>query len=86
MCGQGGMGPVPLSSAEVMAWQHGMGLSLAPWEFRVLRAASRAFVAEVNAEADYPPYGDPDELSDPDVIDEKLSRMLDRLATPLDKR
>lgn len=86
MCGQGGMGPTPLSCAELMAWSQGTGLTLAPWEFCAIRAASRAFVSQLSSKDDAPPYGDPDALVDPDVVDEKLARMFDRLARPLDKR
>lgn len=86
MYGQGGMGPTPLSCAELQAWSQGTGMTLAPWEFRAIRAASRAFVAQLSSKDDAPPYGDPDALTDPDVVDAKLERMLDRLARPLDKR
>lgn len=86
MYGQGGMGPAPLSCTELLAWCQGTGLTLAPWEFCAIRAASRAFVAQLSNKDDAPPYGDPDALTDPDVVDDKLERMLDRLARPLDKR
>ncbi len=86
MCAQGGMGPAPLSCAELQAWSQGTGMTLAPWEFRAIRAASRAFVSQLSSKDDVPPYGDPAAMADPDVVEAKLERMFDRLARPLDKR
>ena len=86
MYGQGGMGPAPLSCTELQAWSQGTGMQLAPWEFRAIRAASRAFVSQLSSKDEVPPYGDPDALADPDVVEAKLERMFDRLARPLDKR
>lgn len=40
---EGGMGPVPLSSREILAWCAGMATELEPWEFEIIRATSRAF-------------------------------------------
>lgn len=85
MADKGGMGLAPLSSREVMAWAAGMGIELAGWEFKAIRAASSAYVSEFNAELEDPPYGDPDDFADEDVIEEKLSRMFDRMAQPIGK-
>lgn len=41
-----GMGPSPLSWRELSEWQHNTSVSLAPWEARLLRQLSRAYVAE----------------------------------------
>lgn len=49
----GGMGPVPLSSREVEAWQHNTGVELSPWEARLLRTLSREYVAQL-AKAEEP--------------------------------
>lgn len=78
----GAMGPIPLPATEIAAWAQGSGIALLPWEFEALRLASRAFVGEYGAENDEPPYGDPDDLTDPDVIDDKLRTMLRGLAQP----
>lgn len=55
-CENGGTGPAPLSAAEVMAWCEGMGESLTPWEFRMVRRMSEAFCGGLQAErAPYKP-------------------------------
>ena len=48
-CGQGGMGPVPLSALELTAWCDGTGEQLTQWEFATLLKLSRAYVAGVHA-------------------------------------
>lgn len=44
--GSDGMGAVPLSWGEIAAWQHNMALALEPWERRLLRRLSVAYVIE----------------------------------------
>lgn len=44
----GGMGAVPLSASEVMAWASGNGIRLVPWEFRCLREMSRAYLEQLH--------------------------------------
>lgn len=53
----GGMGPAPLTFAEITAWQAACGVPLRPWEAQTLRAMSVAYVGQsVDAEApDAPP-------------------------------
>jgi len=75
----GGMGPVPLSAAELAAWASGSGLALQPWEFRALQRASRAYCAEMARPGDWPPCGDPDALYDDDVVADRLAAGLDAL-------
>lgn len=41
-----GMGPVPLSHAEISAWQHNTGIALDAWEARTLRALSLIYLGE----------------------------------------
>ena len=53
-CMSGGMGPAPLTAGEVMAWCEGMGESLTPWEFDMVRRMSLAFV--VGSQAARAPY------------------------------
>lgn len=41
-----GMGPAPLSWRELSEWQNNTGVSLEPWEARLLRQLSLAYMAE----------------------------------------
>lgn len=41
-----GMGPVPISWREMAEWQRLTGVSLDPWEARLLRQLSVAYIAE----------------------------------------
>jgi hypothetical protein len=47
-----GMGPAPLSAQELLAWQSLSGVPIAPWESRLLRDLSRAYLAEFQASGD----------------------------------
>lgn len=49
------MGMQPLPAQELMAWSAGSGHRLTPWEFRVMSAASQAFVSEYRADNPAPP-------------------------------
>ena len=84
--GYGAMGPVPLSSQEIRAWSEGSGIALLPWEFEALRNASRAYLACFNGTDDTLPYGDPDDLAHPDVVDARLEAMFGRLTRPINRR
>lgn len=84
--GYGAMGPVPLSALEIRAWCEGSGIELQPWEFEALRTASRAYIACLTGSDDTLPYGDPDELSDPDVVDDRLEALFSRLTRPINRR
>lgn len=53
-CTIGGWGPSAITATEVMAWSQGMGESLTPWEFGMVRRMSAAFVA--GSQADRAPY------------------------------
>jgi hypothetical protein len=44
-----GMGAAPLSWREIMAWQEGTGVRLMPWEARLIRSLSVAYLAESRA-------------------------------------
>lgn len=51
-----GMGSVPISWRELNAWVTGTSLSLAPWEKRLLRRLSAAYLAESReAESEFRP-------------------------------
>jgi hypothetical protein len=41
-----GMGAAPISSRELAAWQDNSGVRLAPWETRLIRRLSKAYLAE----------------------------------------
>jgi hypothetical protein len=43
---------VALSSNELVQWQRGTGISLDPWEFKLLRQLSRAYLAQSLAAED----------------------------------
>jgi hypothetical protein len=47
----GGMGAAPISSQEVKAWCDMMGETLSPWEFRMVRAMSRAYCNGISAKS-----------------------------------
>jgi len=42
----GGMSPAAISWIELGAWERGTGITLQPWEGRLVRALSTAFLAE----------------------------------------
>lgn len=70
----GDMGAQPLTSGELRAWQDGEGIPLSPWEFRVLRSLSKAYVAELYgaAKRGHPPPWRPDgwpESFHPDTLE-----------------
>lgn len=48
-----GAGPAPLSWREIRAWQDGVRVRLAPWEARLLRQLSIAYIAQ-SREAEQP--------------------------------
>lgn len=75
----GAMALSPLSATELQAWALGGGITLEPWEFHALQHASRAYCAEQSNPSDFPPYGDPEELYDDDVVAEQLAKGLERL-------
>ena len=43
---EGEMSPKPLSWGEIVAWQEGTWVRLAPWEARLIRRLSAAYLAE----------------------------------------
>jgi hypothetical protein len=53
----GAQGTAPLSWADLQAWQEGSGVSLPPWQLRLIRRLSSEYLAEtIRAEAhDAPP-------------------------------
>lgn len=41
-----GMGSGPITHGELEAWQRNTGITLAPWEARVIRDLSRDYISE----------------------------------------
>lgn len=71
----GGMGPVPLSAAEIAAWEGLSGITLAPWEFRALRRMSEAYLQQLHESEKPecpPPYGNPVQIVDRDEVSKKV--------------
>lgn len=46
LTGSTGMGPAPLSWHEIAAWQSLTGVTLDPWEARLIRSLSTTYIAE----------------------------------------
>lgn len=76
-----GMGVIlqSISAQELAAWSQASGCGLLPWEFNAMRAASVAYCAEYGSPGDFPPFGDPEELYDDDVLAQRLEAGLDKL-------
>lgn len=71
-----GMGATPLSAREIAAWQEGSGIMLQAWEFHILREMSRAYLAQLHESEKPdcpPPYGDPVNNFDREVVSKKVS-------------
>ena len=71
----GAMGPIPLSSKEILSWQECTGVELEAWEFRVLRDMSRRYLIqheESKKPECPPPFGDPVNDFDRDVLSKKV--------------
>ena len=83
LCLQGAMGPVALTSTELVNWCAGMGKRLAAWEFGAVLAASRAYCQQLQDDTAAPPFGDIRDLSDPAVISKRIARSLSSLARPI---
>jgi hypothetical protein len=77
-----GMGATPLSAAEICAWQVCSGIVLESWEFHVLREMSRAYLAQLHESEQPdcpPPYGDPVNNFDREVVSKKVSNAFQAL-------
>lgn len=72
----GAMGPIPLSSKEILSWQECTGIELQPWEFRALREMSRSYLIqheESKKPECPPPFGDPVNEFDRNLVSKKVS-------------
>lgn len=74
-----GMGASPLSWREIMAWQTATGVDLPPWEARLIRTLSVAYLAESrNAESENcpPPWRAPVTRREMDTEEARLRMVL----------
>ena len=72
----GPMGPVAISSQEVIAWQQGSQLDLSAWEFSSLIQMSRSYLSSMHLASDPacpPPYGNPINEFDRSVLSKRVS-------------
>ena len=78
----GAMGGVPLSHAEIMAWQGNIGVELQPWEVRFLVRLSKAYLGEL-MRADSPtrpaPWTDVVEEVDREQVSRSLFAALENM-------
>ncbi|TCP71821.1 hypothetical protein [Sphingomonas sp. PP-CE-1G-424] len=74
-----GMGAVPISSRELAAWQSNTCVRLAPWEARLIRELSKAYLAEGRRAEDEtcpPPWGAPVTAHDREIEEAQLRSLL----------
>ncbi|MDD2742324.1 MAG: hypothetical protein PHV02_08625 [Rhodocyclaceae bacterium] len=62
----GGMGPAPITFSEIESWQRQTGVSLQPWELRLMRRLSFDYITETQKAAapECPPPWAPDDDSE----------------------
>jgi hypothetical protein len=75
-CNVGAMGPIPLTPADLLAWQHGTRTDLLPWEFSSILEMSRGYVgmiSEGEKPETPPPFGDPVREFDRDSVSKKVT-------------
>jgi hypothetical protein len=80
---QGGYSPSPLSAMEIQAWQQMAGIVLGPWEFRVLRDMSRAYLGYLHEAEEFEcpaPFGDYSKQFNRDHIAKQAKRVFGGLA------
>lgn len=80
---QGGYSAAPLTAIEISAWQQMVGIQLNPWEFRVLREMSRAYLAYLHEAEEFEcpaPFGDYSRQFNRNHIAEQAKRVFGRLA------
>ena len=74
-----GMGAVPISSRELAAWQDNTSVRLAPWEARLIRELSKAYLAEgriAESETCPPPWRAPVTQRELDIEESQLRMVL----------
>ena len=76
MVGSGGMGATQLSASEISAWTYLSGVELEAWEFACIRKMSAAYLQQINEGENpesSPPYGDPVNEFDRNVVEKKVT-------------
>ncbi len=79
MVGNGAMGIVALSAADLNHWQQGTSIKLNPWEFSIIRDMSRAYVNQYHDSEKPdcpPPYGEPELDFDRTLLSKKISNAM----------
>jgi hypothetical protein len=74
-----GMGPAPLSWREIGEWQRNVSVELPPWEARLLRSLSVAYIAEgrrAESETCPPPWRAEVSQRERDIAEAKLRMLL----------
>lgn len=74
-----GMGAAPISSRELAAWQGNTCVRLSPWEARLIRRLSSAYLAEsriAESETCPPPWNAPVTQRELDIEEAQLRRLL----------
>ena len=72
----GGMGLSALSHQEILAWAQCHGTMLQPWELRILRDMSRAYLMQLHESEKPdcpPPFGDPVNVFDRGLVAKKVT-------------
>ena len=75
MVGSGAMGAIQLTAQEISAWSNLSGVELEPWEFACIRKMSAAYLRHLNEGENpesLPPYGDPINEFDRNVVQKKV--------------
>jgi len=78
----GGMAAVPITDADLIAWQHNSGIRLSPWQARTLRRLSRDYAAEQRRaeDPDAPPPYSTAPAYDRDVVGKQVANAFKALA------
>jgi hypothetical protein len=79
LVGSTGMGSAPLTWLEIDAWQRLSGVQLGPWEARLIRALSTAYIAEgrkAESENCPPPWRAEVTQRELDVAEQRLRMVL----------
>jgi len=75
MVGSGAMGAIQLTAQEISAWSNLSGVELEAWEFACIRKMSAAYLRHMNEGENpdsLPPYGDPINEFDRNVVQKKV--------------
>lgn len=80
-CEAGGMGEVPISSTELLAWLSGAGIELSAWEFRAVRRLSAEYLKQ-SRESEAPdcpaPYAGTSQEQQRDAVSKQIQEVFRR--------